>query len=72
MLTSSKIIIYQLCSNLLHYKQVFDVGTEKGFLLLRNNFSKVILLARVKLLCKHKNWGRLVDFRTAEKSRDAL
>lgn len=60
------------CPNLLHYKQLFDIVMEKGFLLLRNNFSKVILLARVRLSCKHKNWERVVDFHTAEESMDAL
>lgn len=44
---------------------------NKGFLLLKNNFSKVILLARVKLSCKHNNWNKAVDFLTAEKSMDA-
>lgn len=43
---------------------------NKGFLLLKSNF-KVILLARVKLSCKHNNWNRAVDFLTAEKSMDA-
>lgn len=61
-LTLNKTIIYKLCSCVTK-SLCFAVGTVK----LENDFSKMILLARVKW--SHKpNWKNIVDFLAAQKS----